>query len=349
MMSSWSASGTSFEASFDVRSKPARLTVSTTGEKATQMDLDKLLDFLERVARSNVQFVSIFDLRKLGSATLSQLRALGEWCKAHEQVFNDVQLAIAILLKANFWSGAAKGLISVVTTMAPPTCPLLMCHTLESVDSFFAEKLGAMAPVEKPTLQKSRTFESVDHVFAPKPAVATSTNPLAARHISEDSVGESAPHVDATPCCPRASAEVLLPSAWISAVGRGGAHQFLDLEDLETDATLLNQVTEEIVEDDTKAIEMVRVLAEALEETTSSRSPRNANGYDLFVRSRSALLDANTAQLEECNSPQIARRRKHPTCSALDQIKSKWLRSQTYGPRSMSKFCMNALSIKAHA
>lgn len=50
-----------------------------------------------------------------------------------------MNLAIAIVLKNNLWSGALKKLIGIVTTMCPPVCPLRITYSLESAEEFFAD------------------------------------------------------------------------------------------------------------------------------------------------------------------------------------------------------------------
>merc|ERR1719191_2679993 len=69
----------------------------------------------------------------------SLLRSLGEWCKRHEEEFQPLNLAIAIVLKNNLWSGAVKKLIGGVTTLCPPVCPLQIMYSLESAESFFSK------------------------------------------------------------------------------------------------------------------------------------------------------------------------------------------------------------------
>jgi hypothetical protein len=138
-MDSFRISTAAFEGEFHRNQMPAKLTLTSTGVAPSAADQSELFEFLNRVALAQVQFVAVYDLRVWAMPSTSLLRALGNWCKAHEKEFQALQIAIAILLKDNFWSNAAKKMIGVVTAICPPVCPLLMCHTVESVECFLSE------------------------------------------------------------------------------------------------------------------------------------------------------------------------------------------------------------------
>lgn len=141
-MASFEISSAAFKGEFQGRVSPARLTLTSTGETPAATDQTQLFDFLNRVVQAQVPFIAVYDLRVLGVPSPTLLRSLGDWCKAHQQEFEPLQIAIAILLKNNFWSSAVRKMIGIVTAICPPTCPLLTCHSLESVECFFAEKVS---------------------------------------------------------------------------------------------------------------------------------------------------------------------------------------------------------------
>mmetsp|Transcript_107611 Transcript_107611/g.195759 ORF Transcript_107611/g.195759 Transcript_107611/m.195759 type:complete len:339 (-) Transcript_107611:432-1448(-) len=338
-MTSFEVCTESFNASFDVRSTPARLTVMTTGVTFTQTDQDKFFDFLGQVANSNIPFVSVFDLRKLGMVSPSQLRGLGEWCKAHEHQFIDLQLAIAILLTANFWSAAARRVIGVVTAICPPKCPLLTCHSLESAEKFLLENvdLGSGRGMSAPT-----------------------------RHVSKDSIGERlAPH-EAVACPPRQSTDVLLPSRSFSR-SLHCAH-YMDLQDLNNDAILLTEEVEagalETIADADQALEIVRVHTNALiisDDDEPNRTTDDSFAKPVFVSTRMILEEAAWAknkklstrelgQLQHDISQLTAHQHKHQTCRKAASVslsqRAKCLRMKIRRSKFMSHMFRKAQASK---
>jgi hypothetical protein len=158
-----------FRGEFQSNVTPARLMLTSTGATPTAEDQTHLFEFLSKAVALQVQFVCVFDLREFGLPSPSLLRGLGAWCKAHEKEFQSLQLAIAILLKDSFWSGAVKKMIGVVTAICPPTCPLLTCHNLESAESFFSEKVVvntfsefARVPSRKDAIPRVLSLQSND-------------------------------------------------------------------------------------------------------------------------------------------------------------------------------------------
>jgi hypothetical protein len=141
-MPSFEMVSSAFKGEFQANASPARLVLTSTGATPTLEDQVRLFEFLTRVVQSQIKFVAVYDLRVVGMPSPSLLRSLGEWCKRNEKEFQPLNLAIAIVLKNNLWSGAVKKLIGVVTTMCPPVCPLQITYDLESAESFFLEHCG---------------------------------------------------------------------------------------------------------------------------------------------------------------------------------------------------------------
>jgi len=159
-MKSFEIASPAFKGEFQTNVSPARLVLTSTGATPTHEDQTQLFDFLTRIVQSQVAFVAVYDLRVFGMPSPSLLRSLGEWCKKNEREFQPLNLAIAIVLKNNLWSGALKKFIGVVTAICPPVCPLLMTYSLESVEGFFVENCGTMESAA--TVRVTSRFPSIE-------------------------------------------------------------------------------------------------------------------------------------------------------------------------------------------
>merc|ERR1719446_201358 len=327
-MTSFEVRSPAFKATFDAQSRPARLNVTTTGVTPGQVDQAKLFEFLGCVAQRRIQFVSVFDLRSFGLPSVSLLKALGEWCKAHERDFEDLQLAIAILLTTNFWSGAARRLIAVVTAICPPMCPLLMCHSTDSAEDFFLEKVARsfwLSDVE-PCISKQISVESFGDSCAP-PIEATPSQP----HLSQPGRFASLDHPFLDSCIPQEDSTLSLPSqprrfaSLHHPCTANKANHYVDLQDLSTDAVLVAEATKtEDIEDD-QTMEVVRVITNAGLMTSNSQQFRIA----------AETLHCTSAQEKEI-------KHKHQSCVAAavrsrsSRVRSKWSsRANTRGPKAM--------------
>jgi hypothetical protein len=152
-----------FKGEFHQNMSPARLVLTSTGETPTCEDQARLCQFLTQVVQAQVEFAAVYDLRVMGMPSPSLVRSLGEWCKENEKEFQRLNSAIAIIIKNNFWSGAVKKLIGVVTAISPPVCPLLITYSSESAESFILENCStAVAEMAERIPSRFPSIESCD-------------------------------------------------------------------------------------------------------------------------------------------------------------------------------------------
>lgn len=149
-----------FKGEFHRHSSPARLILTSTGATPGAADQAQLVEFLSRIVQLKVPFVSVYDLRVLGMPSPSLLKGLGEWCKQHEKDFASVQIAIAIILKNNLWSGAIKKMIGLVTVICPPVCPLQIGYSLEGAESFCSQHCPVLVDEVKRFTSRFPSVES---------------------------------------------------------------------------------------------------------------------------------------------------------------------------------------------
>lgn len=293
-MASFQVSTAAFNGEFQGNATPARLTVASTGNAPTAEDQRHLLGFLNRVMLANVPFIAVYDLRVWGMPSPTLLKGLGEWCKAHEKEMAPLQKAVAILLTNNFWSSAVKKMIGVVTAICPPACPLLMCHSLESAESFIAEKTPAPAAhqlsddVSKNPSQRSNCSCDID--------------------LDEDPL----------PCQPPRFADVRLlqtsPDACLSQADETMGHEkschFVDLDDLHDDAMLFKRGNTEDLDGDARATELISALRSAGLPLRSAYLDSHFNGH-VLQRTRSHMqpedLDEPDMEVTEeaCNAQPV--------------------------------------------
>jgi len=251
-MASFQVSCAAFNGQFQGDVTPARLTVASTGSAPTAEDQRHLLGFLNRVMLADVPFVAVYDLRVWGMPSPTLLKGLGEWCKANEKEMAPLQKAVAILLTNNFWSSAVKKMIGIVTAICPPACPLLMCHSSESAESFLSEK--ALAPsahqlgddVSKFPSQRSNCSCDIDLEEDPMPCQPP--------RFADVCLLQTGPALHLTDACLSQADETM---------GAEKSYHFVDMDDLHDDARLFQQGDAEDLDSDARATELISALRSA--------------------------------------------------------------------------------------
>lgn len=138
----FSASSAAFEAHFDGHRVPGRMRIVTNDIGATKdVDAPPFIAFMQKIVVADVKYTAVIDMRDFRLPSLETVRELGGWCNTRLGDFDRIQLAIAVLLADNFLSTTARWTINLITALAPPNCPLLICHNEEAAEAFFLEHL----------------------------------------------------------------------------------------------------------------------------------------------------------------------------------------------------------------
>jgi hypothetical protein len=218
-----------------------------------------------------------------------------------------------------------------------------MCHSSESAECFFSEKVPTVIQVEAPvvSLASQGSMGNMDDAAAPD----VDGTPNQPRH----SVAVQLPH--------RASADnATRPRRFVDACREGtqgniDAQHFVDLQDLSSDAMLLTKEQycseTEAVDHDAAALEVVRILT-AAGLVNGVHKDRQILEHSFPESISQRQWDAEWQQLKAMSKMELAHIEaqgyKHRSCTTA---RSRWLKANSRGSQLMNHLVTSARSLMA--
>lgn len=195
-----------------------------------------MADFLNKVVARGEKLVTVFDIRVLTLPAISDVRQMADYCAENFPAYGHLEQALAVVIEDNLWSMGARWMINLVTTIQPPASPLLVCHSMDAAEGFFAERIEG-----SPKPKKSVTFQEVDDLWQLEVSPHSSGGGVTKRMLQTSktaSIAFFALHEDSADFC--AESGLAMPAADASHVAPRRPSHFV-LDELEADAMAFDE------------------------------------------------------------------------------------------------------------
>jgi len=116
----------------------ARLTVVSTKVKPTPDSFAEFTKIMRDILERKVVFNAVYDLRSYSLPSISQVKLLASFGAETGDYWDAYAVAQALLIMDNVWAVAAKATLKQFLKLCPPKNPMLITHSTEAAQQFFA-------------------------------------------------------------------------------------------------------------------------------------------------------------------------------------------------------------------
>lgn len=138
-----------------------RMVITSHASPMLDADMPVLTDALHRILARRQPFEAVYDFRKYTRPSLDQVRRMARWCDQHQEAWDTLVEAAAIIIEAGMFSAITKGILDSFMRIFPPACPVLICHDQAAADDFLRRHI-------RPRVAgRSESFHSIVSFCAP--------------------------------------------------------------------------------------------------------------------------------------------------------------------------------------